>query len=189
MYNQTQWIERTLLSLAHDNRGDGRRMRRLLFACVIVAVAAAMASADYVTLDTGAAGGGWEHVGAGHYDFHYIYQRENTLTVGDTWSLHGVGFEDATGPVYWNVTPAVISNNGTLTTWTYDGGESGSQADSYTTFDVSAYMPHGNPSLVPYDINGSEAGNVLGPTPEPTTLLLTIVGIGALGAGLRRRED
>lgn len=163
-------------------------MKRLVFAAIVTAIAITCASADYVTLDPNAAGGGWEPVGGGYYDFHYIYYRESPLAIGSTWSLHGAGFVYATGPVYWNITDPVINENGSVVVWTYDGGDDPQNAN-YTTFDVTAYMPGGSPGEIPYYINDEYIGTVTGPTPEPGTLLLALAGLGAIGAKLRRRTD
>ncbi|MFW6155822.1 MAG: PEP-CTERM sorting domain-containing protein [Armatimonadota bacterium] len=161
-------------------------MKRLTVIAVLIAVACSGAFADYVDLDYGAPDGPIEEIAPGYYDFHYIYYRESPLAVGSTWSIYGHGFLAASGPTYWNDTPPVITNE-QIATWTYDGGDD-PQSSSYTTFDLSTYLPSGTPRPVPYTINGEPAGTVLGATPEPGTILLTLVGIGAIGARLRRRD-
>jgi len=167
---------------------------RVVAAVVALLIAVAgVGYADYVTLDD------WGDFGADYYDFHYTYYRDAGTTLvsnQSTWTLYDVAgldgaFSTSGGPVYWDA--GVFINNNTAVRWTYVGGEEGSQADNYTTFDLIVYHPSGHVDLVPYDIDSDGDGEpdisstVGAPTPEPGTMAFALLGIGALAVRVRRR--
>ncbi len=170
-------------------------MRVVAVVMALLAVTMGAAFADSVTLDD------WGPFGADYYDYHYTYYRDAGTTLvanQSTWTLFNVvgldgAFSDSTGPVYWDA--GVFSPDLTAVTWTYLGGEDGSQQDNYTTFDLIVYHPGGNTGLTRYEIDTDGDGEsdtvaeVLGPTPEPGTMALALLGIGAIAVRVRRRGD
>ncbi len=163
-------------------------MRRMAVVLIVLAFVAGAALADYVQLDN------YVYAGGDDWDFHYTYYREagSSLQVGGTWELTGVsGVYYCSGPVYWD--NGTVSENGTRVVWAYIGGDSPPNSN-YTTFDLTANLPQGHAAPVPYsiDLDGDgtpdSTSDVIGPTPEPGTLGLVLVGVGGIAVRLRRRR-
>ncbi len=167
-------------------------MRRIVIVLAVMLLAAGTGFGDYVTLD--------DHysVGSGYYQYHYTYYRTGSPLVDNqaTWELLNIGgldgpLADSTGPVYWDA--GVFINNYTGVLWTYTGGETeGEEQDNYTTFDLRVQHPGGHTALTNYEVDTDGDGTpdstaeVGGPTPEPTTLALALVGLGAIAVRRRR---
>jgi len=167
-------------------------MQRVAIIAAVLVVAATCASADYVSFYT------VDDLGSGYYQYHYEYHNPggaaDLIAGSTTWTLEDIigldyPFADAAGAVYWDSGTFVNDNTGV--TWTYLGTESGEPDDAgqetYSLFQVIVYHPGGATSDVPYEITTpNESGEVRGPTPEPATLSLCLLGLGALVA--RRRS-
>ncbi|MGC9318771.1 MAG: PEP-CTERM sorting domain-containing protein [Armatimonadota bacterium] len=169
-------------------------MRHIATTIALALIASGIGLADYVELSD------WGHVGGSDYEFHYKYYRETFdsedpefLDTGGTWTLtymldnaHLIG-----GPAYWD--SGTILNDGTAAVWTYNGGDLPEPDSVYATFDLVVTNPSGHIDWVTYTVDsdgdGSDdfSGQVLAPLPEPGTLLLTSLGLAAIGARLRRR--
>lgn len=169
-------------------------MRRLAVIALTLLMICAWAAADIVLLDQ------YGPVGAGYWGYSYEYHRDpgTELVHGvSSWTLSGLlgldeEFSAVGGPIFWD--SGVIDPDLRSVTWTYnDPDGEGADIDVYATFDVVLYNPHGNNALVPWDsdIDGDGAsefgGTVIGGVPEPGTLALVIVGVGALAARARRK--
>ncbi len=166
-------------------------MKRAIIVAVVLIAAAACASADYISYF------GQTDLGLGYYRYDYRYINpggaDDLIAGSTTWTLGNlVGlddpFADSAGAVYWDSGTFVNGNTGVQ--WTYSGTESGQPDDtgqeSYGLFQVIVYHPGGHTSDVPFEItNPNDSGQVPGPTPEPATLSLCLLGLGALVARKR----
>lgn len=166
-------------------------MRKLVLIALIVLVAAGGAYADFISyFGSVDAGGGY---------FRYDYQYHNPGGALDltpnvtTWTLEPiVGLDDplagAAGAVYWD--SGTILDNEKGVTWTYLGTDPGNPDDSgqevYGIFQVTVYHPSGAIGDTGYTITSpNEEGTISGPLPEPATLSLCLLGLGALVARKR----
>lgn len=164
---------------------------------VVLALSASLACADYLDM------GFYEDLTGGQWGFHYRYYRDGTspgeddyLVGGGTWTLEGEVSATTLGtPTYWP--DSKLSADGTAATWTYNGEdlENPEGPDgSYSYFDVLYHHPSAHFDYVPYEIDADgdgtpeTTGEVLAPTPEPGTMALALVGLGALAGHLRRRR-
>jgi len=166
-------------------------MKKTVMIAAIIAAAVTAASADYISYF------GQTDMGLGYYRYDYRYINpggaDDLVQGSTTWTLSNIvglndPFANAAGAVYWNDGTFVNNNTGVM--WTYLGTDGGGPDDtgqeSYGLFQVVVYHPGGHTSDVPYEITQpDEGGNVPGPTPEPATISLCLLGLGALVA--RRR--
>ena len=166
-------------------------MRRIVLSALIVLVATGGAYADYVSYF------GSVDLGGGYYRYDYEYENPGgalDLTPNvTTWTLGPIlGLDDqfagAAGAVYWDSGTFVNNNTGVM--WTYLGTDPGNPDDTgqetYGIFQVTVYHPGGHTVDTGYEITDpDENGTVAGPLPEPATLSLCLLGLGALVA--RRR--
>ena len=139
--------------------------------------------------------------GGGYWFYSYVYNRapETTLISGQsTWTLSGLYGLDApganvTGPTWWD--EGVIDSNYRSVTWTYtdpEGTDPG--VNLYAFFEVILYNPNAHHTLVDWTSDpGNDgpifSGQVVGGVPEPGTMALVALGIGALAARARRQRS
>ncbi len=163
-------------------------MPRLWLAVGLVAMVAlttSVASAYTVTVimpfDPIESGGEWQ----------YYYQLQVELGSG----------ESISSGWWWQMTDlAGVTNAGTpaggdwsaqwsdtWVRWTYNGDTvSGPDTYSWGNFDISA--TGGPDPNRPWSEVGGASGTITGPLPEPSTIGLILLGLGTLGAGIRRRR-
>jgi hypothetical protein len=166
-------------------------MRRIAAIALVVLVAAGGAYADYVSYY------GVVDLDNGYYRYDYQYHNPGgalDLTPNvTTWTLEPVvGLDDefatSAGAVYWDSGTFVNDNRGVM--WTYLGTDPNNPDDTgqetYGIFQVTVYHPSGHTGDVGFTITDpNESGTITGPTPEPATLSLCLLGLGALVARKR----
>ena len=120
------------------------------------------------------------------WTYHYRYTTDGTLTQNvSTWELTDLANIDTAAPGdNWNVD----TYTSTYVRYVYIGPTGGT--GTYETFDVIAYAP---PGTVTWNSDGSTGdppytGQVTGPIPEPSSMLLLLFGLGIAGFGIKRRK-